>query len=59
MRKKKKKRIKKSDNMTNDVCFYGLWQSASEINEDLGRLSTDNAKRQTLESQLKFRKKLS
>lgn len=57
--KKEKERIKKSDNMTNDVCFYGLWQSASEINEDLGRLSTDNAKRQTLESQLKFRKKLS
>lgn len=42
--------------MTNDVCFYGLWQSASEIDEGLGRSSTDNAKRQALESQLKFRK---
>ena len=42
--------------MTNDVCFYGLRQSASEIDEGLGRLNTDNTKRQALESQLKFRK---
>ena len=27
--------------MTNDVCFYGLWQSASEIDEGLGRSSTE------------------
>jgi hypothetical protein len=54
--KKEKARIKKIENMTNDVCFYGLWQSASEIDEGLGRSSTDNAKRQALESQLKFRK---
>jgi hypothetical protein len=30
--------------------------TASEIDEGLGRSSTDNAKRQALESQLKFRK---
>ena len=53
MRKKKKRELK---NLTNDVCLYGLWQSASEIDNGLGRLSTDNTERQTLESQLKLNK---
>ena len=31
MRNKKKRELNKSENITNDVCLYGLWQSASEI----------------------------
>jgi E1A/CREB-binding protein len=53
--RKEKKRLKDAENITNTVCFYGLWQSPLQVDEGLGRMP-ENEQRKVLESQLKFRK---
>ena len=53
--RKEKKRLKDAENITNNVCFYGLWQSPLQVDEGLGRMP-ENEQRKALESQLKFRK---
>lgn len=53
--RKEKKRLKDAENITNTVCFYGLWQSPLQVDEGLGRMP-ENEQRKALESQLKFRK---
>jgi hypothetical protein len=52
--RKEKKRLKDAENITNTVCFYGLWQSPLQVDECLGRMP-ENEQRKALESQLKFR----
>lgn len=51
-----KKRLQDMEKMTNDICFYGLWQSKAQVNEALQRLQTDSEKREALKAQLRFRK---
>ncbi|KAK3092123.1 hypothetical protein FSP39_025387 [Pinctada imbricata] len=41
--------------MTNDICYYGLWQNRQQVEEGLSRLPT-NEQRKAVESQLKFRR---
>ena len=53
--KKEAKRLKDAEDMTNDMCFYGLWQSANQVEEGMSRLPIKEH-RKALESQLKFRK---
>lgn len=49
-------RLKRDEDLTNSVCFYGFWQSREEVNEGLGRLTSEREKINGLEAQLKFRK---
>ncbi|KAH3859500.1 hypothetical protein DPMN_102317 [Dreissena polymorpha] len=58
LEEKEKKRLVALGNMTQDVCDYGLWQSCEQVNEGLGRLKTDSQKRNALQAQLRFRKKV-
>lgn len=53
-----RKRIQNMEEMTNAVCYYGLWQSQEQVNEGLAKLKTDKEQREALQSQLKFRKKV-
>ena len=34
-------RIRKAEEMTNDVCSYGLWQSAEQLEEGMERISNE------------------
>lgn len=56
MERLEKVRLQRDESLTNLICFYGLWQSASQVDEGLERLPNDAEKRKALESQLKFRK---
>lgn len=33
LEERKKKRIRQAENLTNDVCIYGLWQSMQQVKE--------------------------
>lgn len=33
LEEREKKRIRQADNLTNDVCIYGLWQSMQQVKE--------------------------
>lgn len=55
LEEREKKRIHQAENLINDVCIYGLWQSLQQVMEGLKRLK-DNEKRTDLEAQIKFRK---
>ena len=56
MEERERKRLKNLETFTADVCFYGLWQSAQQIEEGLENLNTETEKRNALQSQLRFRK---
>ncbi|XP_033730479.1 uncharacterized protein LOC117319875 [Pecten maximus] len=57
LKRLEQQRILKAENLTNDVCFYGLWQSVSQIEEGLSRLKGDKGEMlKALYSQLKFRR---
>jgi hypothetical protein len=56
LEEREKKRIKQAENLTNDVCFYGLWQSIQQVKEGIGWLVKDADKTAAIEAQLKFRK---
>ncbi|KAK6180549.1 hypothetical protein SNE40_012682 [Patella caerulea] len=50
-------RVQRAECMTNDVCYYGLWQTVDQINEGMDKLSgNDKELRCALQTQLKFRK---
>ncbi|XP_076075718.1 uncharacterized protein LOC143046441 [Mytilus galloprovincialis] len=51
-----RKRIQKAEDMTNMVCYYGLWQNQNQLEEGLSVLKSEKEKRAALEAQLKFRK---
>ena len=40
--------------MTNDVCYYGLWQSAEQLEKGMGRISNEKELMNALQAQLKF-----
>ena len=52
------KRRQELEELTNNVCYYGLWQSIEQVNEGLATLDTENEKREALQAQLKFRRKV-
>lgn len=51
-----KERIRRAEEMTNDVCYYGLWQSQQQVEEGMGRLRNEKELINALQAQLKFRK---
>lgn len=51
-----KERIRRAEEMTNDVCYYGLWQSQQQVEEGMGRLRNEKEFINALQAQLKFRK---
>lgn len=51
-----RERLKKAEEMTNDICFYGLWQSEKQVDEGVSRLKDDKEIVKAMQAQLKFRK---
>lgn len=51
--------MKKAEDMTNDICFYGVWQSEKQVDEGVSRLKDDKEIVKAMQAQLKFRKKIS
>lgn len=49
-------RIRKAEEMTNELCYYGLWQSREQLEEGMGRISNEKELINALQAQLKFRK---
>lgn len=48
--------MKKAEDMTNDICFYGIWQSEKQVDEGVSRLKDDKEIVKAMQAQLKFRK---
>ncbi|KAK3107360.1 hypothetical protein FSP39_012735 [Pinctada imbricata] len=51
-----KERLRKAEMMTNDICYYGLWQTAEQVDEGIARMDTQKDVISALHAQLKFRK---
>lgn len=51
-----KDRIRKEEEITNDVCYYGLWQSPEQVDKGMGRINNKKELIKALQAQLKFRK---
>lgn len=51
-----KDRIRKEEQITNDVCYYGLWQSPEQVDEGMGKINNEKELIKALQAQLKFRK---
>ena len=49
-------RMKKAEDLTNDICDYGLWQSHDQIEEGMSRLINEKEIVECLHAQLKFRR---
>lgn len=49
--------MKKAEDMTNDICFFGVWQSEKQVDEGVSRLKDDKEIVKAMQAQLKFRKK--
>lgn len=49
--------MKKAEDMTNDIYFYGVWQSEKQVDEGVSRLKDDKEIVKAMQAQLKFRKK--
>lgn len=48
--------LKKAEDMTNDICLYGLWQSEKQVYEGVSRLKDYKGIVKAMQAQLKFRK---
>ncbi|CAC5385261.1 unnamed protein product [Mytilus coruscus] len=53
---KKKHVLKKKETFTNDILFFGLWQSREDIKLKLEEIPSNAEKKKALKSQLNFRK---
>ncbi|XP_063415652.1 uncharacterized protein LOC134697357 [Mytilus trossulus] len=53
---KKKRVLKKKETFTNDILFFGLWQSREDIKLKLEEIPSNAEKKKALKSQLNFRK---
>ena len=51
----KTRKLRSLENMTNDIVFYGLWQSEEQIDSELATYNSDAQKVKALKAQLKFR----
>ena len=59
LKRKERDRIRKAEKYTNDVCFYGLWQSPTQVEEGIAALKGSKTEIESaLKSQLLFRKKM-
>ena len=53
---KKKRLLKKKETFTNDILFFGLWQSREDVKLRLEEIDSATEKKKALKSQLNFRK---
>ena len=56
MVERERKRLHNLEEMTRDICFYGLWQSEQQLIEGMALFGSDAEKREALHCQLRFRK---
>ena len=50
-------RLEKAENLTNDICYYGLWQSYEQMEEGIAACGgKDKDMIKAFKAQLKFRK---
>ena len=52
------KSLKEKEKLTTEILLYGLWQSASDIQEGIAKLKTKTAKLKAIKSQFQFRKRV-
>lgn len=48
--------MKKKEGFTNDILYFGLWQSKEDVTLHLNEIPTVTEKKKALKSQLNFRK---
>ena len=51
-----RRRIEKLEKETTHMLYYGLWQSAAQVHQELSRIKTKKEKEEALKTQLRFRK---
>ena len=51
-----RKRIEKLEKETTGMFYYGLWQSAAQVHQELSRIKRKKEKEEALKTQLRFRK---
>ncbi|KAK3106600.1 hypothetical protein FSP39_023288 [Pinctada imbricata] len=51
-----RERMKRAEELTNDICFYGLWQTEGQMDEGVSHLQGEKEICSALQAQLKFRK---
>lgn len=56
LKKKKLKTLQRKENMTNDILYFGLWQSSDDVSQHLSEFQTKSEKIRALKAQLNFRK---
>ena len=56
IRLKKIKQLQKKQNMTNDIMYFGLWQSHEQVSQHLMEISKNTEKITAVKAQLNFRK---
>ena len=52
------KKLKQKEDMTNDIVYFGLWQSENEVDLRLASIPTKTEKEKALKTQLRFREKV-
>ena len=56
--KKKERLYKQKEKMTNDILFFGLWQSSEEMEQQLAEIDRKTERLKAVKAQLTFRKKV-
>ena len=51
-----RRRIERLEKETTDMLYYGLWQSAVQVEEELSKINSKKEKEEALKVQLRFRK---
>jgi len=58
LKEKKVKEFKKREKMTNDILYFGLWQSENDIINHLSEITSSAEKKTAVKAQITFRKKV-
>ena len=53
-----RKKLKQKENMTNEIIYFGLWQSETEVDQKLLLISSKSEKEKALKAQIRFREKV-
>jgi cyanate lyase len=52
------RKLQKQEEITNEIIFYGLWQSTDQVDRVLDTIETNKEKLKALKAQLRFRKEI-
>ena len=58
MEELEQKKLKQKEDLTNDIVYFGLWQSENEVDLCLASIPTKTEKEKALKTQLRFREKV-